>query len=185
MLTLTLCLWIMDVGPLTLMITKRASGRIVPFFLWSASSRVKEWVPNGVECPSKGRYGKERYDGGGISIRWVGLWEGPRAGGSSCSGAAKVAWVSPPCHEMQKPMPHPGSKEGHWRKCTMATAWLNQWPNLVIKKTSWKVVYPFWAILACFLLCFLSSLSHADLHIYVTVSESAHSAHTLAEILPG
>ena len=46
--------------------------------------------------PTKGRSG-EGYDGGGVSVRQVGLWEGPRAGGSSSSGAGVVACVSPPC----------------------------------------------------------------------------------------
>ena len=51
-LTPNLYLWGTDVGPLAMMITERATGRVVPLFLWRAGSRLKEWVPHG-ECPQR------------------------------------------------------------------------------------------------------------------------------------
>ena len=158
----------MNVDPPTMMIAKTVTGRMVPFFLWRAQRMgAHEGSAHKRISAKKGTMG------GGVSIRWVGLLEGPRMGGSSCSGAAMMAWASLLCHAWMQ-MHHPCSKGGCWRKCTKAIAWLN-WPNWSSEKplgqwcvlpepfvpTSTHVFSPAWS---------------TDLHIYKLASESPHSA---------
>ena len=58
--------------------------------------------------------------------------------------------------------------------------------RIAIAKTSWKVVFPSWAIFAHFHSCFSHQVGHtADHHSYEPASETPHLAHIPAEFLPG
>ena len=93
-------------------------------------------------------------------------------------------WLGHLCPVMWwMPMHHPCSKKGCWRKCTKAIPLLNR-PNWSLKKPLGK-----WCVL---LEPFLPASTHvfspawsADLHIYEPASESSHTAHIIAELLPG
>ena len=119
--------------------------------------------------------------GGGVSERWTGLLEGPRAGDPSSLCAAMVAGeFLPSC--AAGTMPHLNTEKKLQKKHTRAEALLIT-PGLPLWRPLGRLCFlpgPFLLIFACV----FSLAWSANHHIYKPAFEPDHPAHTLVELLP-